>query len=310
MRGRLPRALESRGGAAPPRGRNHLTVCPSPSSARGCAPPTPHPGGARAARRSGPTHPPSDFLSVGGSASTPPARIARRPPRGRPAPSPWGERAGVRGGLPRALESRGGAAPPRGADPPASCPSPSSVGGAAPHTPIPEERAHGRVVDARDTSQGRSGPTHPPSDVLSVGAEPPRPRPDRPPAATRPSRSRSLGREGGGEGRSLSCGGPCGVSPRPVKPPRRPRPNRPPGRREGGAWAHRHDHEQLRPCRSLAQHEAVCLVDHWWQGPARVLHRCRRVRVRAPASTDRAARRGGGAAGCGGRRCSVASRRR
>ena len=166
-------------------------------------------------------------------------------------------------------------------------PSPSSVGGAAPHAPIPEERAHGRVVDARDTSQGRSGPptrpriffllgaptprphapdsrvpskaagaqrrleggtisrsvplprllgaapptppsrrsvrtvvswtrgiprraarpTHPPSDVLSVGAEPPRPRPDRPPAAARPSGSLSLGREGGGEGRSLSCRG-------------------------------------------------------------------------------------------------------
>ena len=107
MRGRLPRALESRGGAAPPRGTDPLTVCPSPSSAGGCAPHTPIPeerahGRVVDARdtsqgRSGPTHPPSDFLSVGGSAPTPPARIARRPPRGRPAPSPWGERAGVRG---------------------------------------------------------------------------------------------------------------------------------------------------------------------------------------------------------------------
>ena len=220
--------------------------------------------------------------------------------------------AGVRGRLPRALESRGGAAPHRGADPLTGLSSPSSAGGCAPHTPIPEERAHGRVVDARDTSQGRAAHP-PPSDFLSVGAEPPRPRPDRPPAATRPSGSLSLGREGGGEGRSLSCRGALRGVPASAEAaltPTRPRPNRPPGRREGGAWAHRHEHEQLRPCRSLAQHEAVCLVDHWWQGPARVLHRCRRVRVRAPASTDRAARRGGGAAGCGGRRCSVASRRR
>ena len=38
----------------------------------------------------------------------------------------------------------------------------SPVGGCAPHTPIPDEHAHGRVVDARDTSQGGSGPpTHP-----------------------------------------------------------------------------------------------------------------------------------------------------
>ena len=42
-------------------------------------------------------------------------------------------------------------------------------GGCAPHAPIPEEHA---LRAAR--------PTHPPSDVLSVGAPPPRPRPDQP----------------------------------------------------------------------------------------------------------------------------------
>ena len=43
-------------------------------------------------------------------------------------------------------------------------------GAAPPHTPIREERA---LRAAR--------PTHPPSDFLSVGAPPPRPRPNRPP---------------------------------------------------------------------------------------------------------------------------------
>ena len=38
------------------------------------------------------------------------------------------------------------------------------------------------------------GPTHPPSGFLSVGAPPPRPRPDRPPTAARPSPALSPGR--------------------------------------------------------------------------------------------------------------------
>ena len=46
------------------------------------------------------------------------------------------------------------------------------MGGAAPHTPIPEERAHGRVVDARDTSQGRSGPPTRPRMFFLWGLRP------------------------------------------------------------------------------------------------------------------------------------------
>ena len=64
----------------------------------------------------------------------------------------------------------------------------SSLGGAAPHTPAPEERAHGRVVDARDTSQRRSA--HP--SVLgysSCGGGAPTPPPGSP-AGRRPARDR------------------------------------------------------------------------------------------------------------------------
>ena len=61
----------------------------------GLRPPRPHPGGARAARRS--AHPPTLGCSLcGGSAPTPPPGSPVRPPRDRPAPSPlagegWGE---------------------------------------------------------------------------------------------------------------------------------------------------------------------------------------------------------------------------
>ena len=42
----------------------------------------------------------------------------------------------------------------------------------APHAPIPDERAHGRVVDARDTSQGRSGPPTRPRMFFLWGLRP------------------------------------------------------------------------------------------------------------------------------------------
>ena len=232
VRGRLPRALESRGGAAPPRGRNHLTVCPSPSSARGCAPHTPIPeerahGRVVDARdtsqgRSGPTHPPSDFLSVGGSAPTPPARIARRPPRGRPAPSPWGERAGVRGDSRAPSKAAGAQRRLEGGTISRSVPLLVCGGLRSPHP-------HPGGACAR-SCRGREGylagplEAHPPALGFSFcggGAPTPPARIARRPPRDRPAPS-PWGERVGVRGAPSAAGGPCGVSPRPLKPPSRP----------------------------------------------------------------------------------------
>ena len=99
-------------------------------------------------------------------------------------------------------------------------PSPSSAGGCAPHAPIPEEHAHGRVVDARDTSQGRSGPPTHPRMFSLWGLRPHTPARIARPAAARPSGT---------------------LSPRERVGVRAFR--RPPG--EKAPRAHRHDREQL-----------------------------------------------------------------
>ena len=123
----------------------------------GRSPPHPYPGGACArscCRREGylagllgpPTRPRMFFLW--GRSPHAPARIASRP-GGREGETPACPRK-PRG---RSAASRGGPSLTRSLS--------SSVGGAAPHPPTPEARAHGRVVDARDTSQGCSA--HPPA---------------------------------------------------------------------------------------------------------------------------------------------------
>ena len=167
---------------------------------------------------SGPPTPPSDFLSVGALPPRPrPARQAERGHRGHPAPSPLGREGGGEGHaiLPRGTErSRAAAQLP--------------AGGCAPPHPHP----------GASTRCARLRPTHPPSDFLSVGASPPRPRSDRPPASRlRPPlspRVRAL------RGRArVFCGGLA-----PTPPPDRETGARPRGSgagarseaRAGGAW--------------------------------------------------------------------------
>ena len=152
----------------------------------GLRPPRPHPGGARAARRSGPTHPrvfslwgQSPHAPAGSAHAAWPSR-ARRTPDGVRLPRPLRERAGMRG-APRASAARWSRTPrsdrrrvlaprlperlPRGS---------ASIGtqdtSQGPHTPIPEEApAHPLAPDSsfmwglfrsrrKDTSQGPHAP--------------------------------------------------------------------------------------------------------------------------------------------------------
>ena len=172
---------------------------------RGAAPPTP-PSRTSALRGSWPTHPPSDFLSVGAAPPRPP------PDRQPPAPSPL---AGEGGG-------EGVRRPPD--DQPSRAHRASPAGGCAPHTPIPDERA-ARLV-ARPPTLGCSfcggcAPTPPPGL-----AAPPAPSP--------------LAGEGGGEGeraQPATGASACGGTPQPTRhnpPPGNAAPRRPEWIVEGG----------------------------------------------------------------------------
>ena len=146
-------------------------------SSVGAAPPRPHPGGARAARGSGP--PASEFRSVGAAPPRPrrvgSAIAAPRPSAcrlwGRRPHAPMPEEHALRAALarpPSEFRSVGAAPPrPRRVGSAIAAPRPSrvlSVGGCAPHAPIPGEHAL------------RAALARPPSEFRSVGAASPRPR--------------------------------------------------------------------------------------------------------------------------------------
>ena len=173
-------------GAAPPRPRRagSAPAAPRPSACRlwGAQPPTAPSRRSTRCARLWPAHPPSEFLSVGaapprprrvGSATAAPRAGACRlwgaaPPT---APSRRSTRCARLWPARPPSEFRSvGAAPPRprraGSAPAAPRPSACRLWGAAPPT----------APSRRSTRCARLWPAHPPSEFLSVGAAPPRPR--------------------------------------------------------------------------------------------------------------------------------------
>ena len=138
-----------------------------------------------------------------------------------PAPSPWGERVGVRGDSRAPSKAAGAQRRLEGGTISRSVRLPR-LRGAAPPTPLSRRSVRTVVSWTRGIPRraARGPPTRPrifflwgrsPHAPARIARRPPRGRPAPSPWG-----------EGRGEGRSLSCGGPCGVSPRPLKPPSRP----------------------------------------------------------------------------------------